>query len=133
MGSGVGFAYDLTGRQSTVLRGGFGLSYERIEGNYFYGSVSQLPFTTVANVSNGNVDTIASAAPAAANPSTISNSPNQNLEPPRVKNWSIGVQQKVKGDTVAEFNYVGTSSANLSYYNNLRSGSGGNASGESQE
>ncbi|RZU43432.1 carboxypeptidase-like regulatory domain-containing protein [Edaphobacter modestus] len=115
----VGFAYDLTGRQSTVLRGGFGLSYERIEGNYYYGSVSQLPFTTVANVSNGNVDTIASAAPAAANPSTISNSPNQNLEPPRVKNWSIGVQQKVKGDTVAEFNYVGTSSANLSYYNNL--------------
>jgi hypothetical protein len=66
----VGFAYDVTGRQSTV-RGGFGLSYERIEGNYYYGSVAQLPFTTVANVSNGNVDTLTTATPTTGNPSTI--------------------------------------------------------------
>lgn len=121
----VGFAYDVTGQQSTVVRGGFGLSYERIEGNYYYGSVAQLPFTTVANVSNGNVDTLTTATPTTGNPSTISNSYNRNLEPPRVKNWSVGVQQKLSGDTIAELNYVGSSSANLSYYSDINQLPGG--------
>ena len=32
----VGFAYDLTGRQKTVLRGGAGIFYERLAGNEEY-------------------------------------------------------------------------------------------------
>jgi hypothetical protein len=36
----IGFAYDVTGQQSTVIHGGYGISYERVEGNYYYGSVS---------------------------------------------------------------------------------------------
>jgi len=115
----VGFAYDVTGKQNLVLHGGFGISYERVEGNYYYGSVSQLPFTTVANVSSGNIDTLTSANPVTGNPSTISNSPDLNLQPPRVKNWSIGIQQKLSSDAIAELNYVGSSSANLSYYKNI--------------
>lgn len=115
----LGFAYDLTGQQTTVLHGGFGLSYERIEGNYYYGSVSQLPFTTVANVSNGGVDTLTTAAPVTGNASTITNSPDLNLQPPRVKNWSAGVQQKLSSNTIAEVNYVGSGSGNLSYYKNI--------------
>ena len=115
----IGFSYDLTGKRTTVVRGGFGLSYERIEGNYYYSSVSQLPFTNVANLVSGNVDTILSANPAAANPSTISNSRTSNLEVPRIKNWSFGFQQQLSQDTTAEVNYVGASSANLSYYNDI--------------
>ncbi len=115
----LGFAYDATGRGSTVIRGGFGFSYERLEGNYYYGSVAQLPFTSVANITSGNVDTLASAAPAAANPSTISNSYDRNLQPARVKNWSFGLQQKLTDTAIAELTYVGTSSGNLSYYKDI--------------
>jgi len=115
----LGFAYDVGGEQNTVIHGGFGISYERVEGNYYYGSVSQLPFTAVANVSNGNVDTLTTAAPVTGNPSTVTNSYDRNLQPPRVKNWSVGVQQKLFNDTILELNYVGTSSANLSYYKNI--------------
>jgi len=115
----IGFAYDLTGHQTTVLHGGFGLSYDRVEGNYYLNSVAQLPFVSVSNVTTGNVETIASANPAASNPTTISNSRVLNLEPPRVKNWSFGVQQRVSSDTMAEVNYVGTSSANLTYYQDI--------------
>lgn len=111
----LGFAYDLTGSGRSILRGGFGLSYERIEGNYIYGSVSQLPFVAVSNLNQGSVTSIASAAPAAANPSSISTSHALNVEPPRVKNWSVGVQQQLSADTIGEVDYVGTSSANLSW------------------
>jgi hypothetical protein len=115
----LGAAYDVTGKGKTVLRGGFGLSYERLEGNYYYGSVAQLPFTSVANVTNGNVDTLVTAAPAASNPSTISNSYDRNLQPARVKNWSFGVQQRLTDTAIAEIAYVGSSSANLTYYKNI--------------
>jgi hypothetical protein len=115
----LGAAYDVTGKGTTVFRGGFGLSYERLEGNYYYGSVAQLPFTSVANVTNGNADTLVSAAPAAANPSTISNSYDRNLQPARVKNWSFGVQQRLTDTAIAELTYVGSSSGNLSYYKNI--------------
>lgn len=115
----LGFAYDLTGRERTVLRGGFGLSYERIEGNYIYGAVAQLPFVAVSNVNEGNIDSIASAAPAAANPVSIGTSHALNVDPPRVKNWSVGIQQQLAADTIAELDYVGTSSANLTWAPNL--------------
>jgi hypothetical protein len=118
-GPRIGFAYDLTGRQSTVLRGGYGLSYERVEGNFIFGSVSQLPFTAVAVVTNGSVDNVSGGAPAAAAPSMIPNSHALNMLQPRVKNWSVGVQQKLAGDTVLEVDYVGTSSADLVYENDL--------------
>jgi hypothetical protein len=115
----VGFSYDVTGQQKTVVHAGFGLSYERVEGNYYINSVAQLPFVSVSNLLSGNADTIASAAPASANPTTIGYSRTRNLEPPRVKNWSMGVQQRLSSDTMAEVNYVGSSSANLTYYQNI--------------
>ena len=111
----LGFSYDLTGKGKTVLRGGFGLSYERIEGNYIYGAASQLPFSAVSNLNNGSVNAIASAAPAAANPSSIDTSHALNVQPPRIKNWSVGVQQQLSADTIAELDYVGTSAANLTW------------------
>jgi hypothetical protein len=115
----IGFSYDLTGKQTTVLHAGFGLSYERVEGNYYINSVQNLPFISVSNLTTGNVDTIASAAPASANPTTIGYSRTRNLEPPRIKNYSAGIQQRISSDTMLEINYVGSSSANLTYYQNI--------------
>jgi hypothetical protein len=115
----IGFSYDVTGKQKTVLHGGFGLSYERVEGNYYINSVAQLPFVAVSNLLSGNVDTIASSNPASANPTSIGYSRTRNLEPPRIKNWSLGIQQRISSDTMAEVNYVGSSSSNLAYYQNI--------------
>ncbi len=41
----LGFAYDLTGGGRTVLRGGFGTMYERIQGNDVYNAGPNVPFT----------------------------------------------------------------------------------------
>jgi hypothetical protein len=121
----VGFAYDLTGKQATVLHGGYGMSYERVEGNYIYGAASQLPFTAVASLASaGNADNLGSIG-TAATPTNISNSAAMNLAPPRIHNYSIGVQHKLFENTSVELNYVGSRSTNLTYRKNLNQGAAG--------
>ena len=121
----VGFAYDLNGRQSTVLHGGYGMSYERVEGNYLYNAVSQLPFTAVASLANsGNVDTLAAVGTSSA-PQNISNSGDLNLVPPRIHNYSFGIQHKLLENTEGEINYVGSHSASLTWVKDLNQGAAG--------
>ena len=113
-----GFAYDLTGRQTTVLRGGYGVFYERVEGNYLFSAVDDPPFVQQALIYNGNVEN-----PAGGNntllPSTINNSHYLDMKVPRTMNWSMGVEQKLTGDSLLSLSYVGSSAANLSYQDDI--------------
>ncbi len=120
-----GFAYDLTGKQTTVLHAGYGMSYERVEGNYIYGAAAQLPFVAVASLSSaGNVDTLGAIGVSGAT-QNIGNSGDRNLNPPRIHNYSIGVQRKLFSNTSVELNYVGSRSTNLTYRRNLNQGAAG--------
>src|SRR5690348_556430 len=51
-GPRIGFAYDLTGGGKTVLRGGFGTMYERIQGNDMYNAGTNVPFSATVNFNN---------------------------------------------------------------------------------
>src|SRR4029077_18397451 len=55
-GPRLGFAYDLTGSGKTVLRGGFGMMYERIQGNDMYNAGPNIPFSSNVNFNNVSLD-----------------------------------------------------------------------------
>ncbi len=48
-GPRLGFAYDLTGSGKMVVRGGFGIMYERIQGNDMYNAGPNIPFSFQLN------------------------------------------------------------------------------------
>ena len=110
-----GFAYDLTGRQNTVLRGGFGVAYERIEGNFIFSGINNAPFNAVATILNGYVENPGQGATGPVSVQAIQNSHYLDMKDPRTLTWSIGVQQKIGPGSILSVSYVGSSAANLSY------------------
>ena len=116
-GPRIGFAYDLSGRGKTVVRAGFGMFYERIQGNDMYQSGANNLFggnPTISNVSLSNphtgIDpngTVISAAtlPVTVNGLTALNSKVYKL--PTSYQYSAGVQQQLTSRTVLSVAYVG--------------------------
>jgi hypothetical protein len=105
-GPRVSFAFDLLDDQTTIVRGGYGRYFERIQGNYIFNSVNNPPFVASTTVFGGNVENPAGGATrqVASNIRSF----DKDLKLPKVDNWSIGVQRKVTDNTVAEVTYVGT-------------------------
>jgi hypothetical protein len=105
-GPRASFAYDLFGDQTTVVRGGYGRYFERIQGNYIFSSVNNPPFVASTTIFGGNVENPSGGATrlVAANIRSF----DKDLKLPKVDNWSLGVQRKLSANTVAEATYVGT-------------------------
>ncbi|HEX3473152.1 MAG TPA: hypothetical protein VHT28_18375, partial [Silvibacterium sp.] len=111
----VGFAYDLNGNGRTVIRGGVGVFFERIQGNDIYGTDTNPPNAYQPSVSNiyfsnpntSNLTGQTSAAPFF--PNNFSNLAYYYPNPGTVQ-FSLGVQHELAPSTVFTIQYVGMSS-----------------------
>ena len=106
-GPRLGFAFDITGKQRTVLRGGIGLFYERLEGNFLFGRINNPPFVSTAQVYSANVENPGGGTRRIF-PSNLS-SFSTDLSVPRVANYSLGIQHKLSNDAMLDIAFVGTS------------------------
>ena len=57
-----GFTYDISGSQSTIVRGGFGIFYDRPQGNQVFDMIANAPGVLVSNLQWGRLQDLSSAS-----------------------------------------------------------------------
>ena len=121
----VGFTYDLTGVGKTVLRGGFGTFYERMQGNDIYNIANNSPFQNIPNLNNVYLSnphcTWASSTSACLSATNLPVVPvgltilDTTYKAPAVAQFSLGVQHQLAPSVIMTVQYVG----NLAWHQNI--------------
>jgi hypothetical protein len=121
----LGFAYDLTGNGKTVVRGGFGIMYERIQGNDMYNAGPNIPFSLNVRLNNTtftdpsvSIQT-GTAASRPINAASLTGLDRRNYKPPTSTQYSLGVQHALSSKTVLSVAYVGNTNRHQNDYRNI--------------
>jgi hypothetical protein len=121
-GPRVGFAYDITGSGKTIVRGGFGTFYERVEGNDMYNGGPNVPFSanpTFSNVSLSNPNTSLQTGGTVVAPISVPSITGvvvSDYKNPLTYQYSAGVQRQLAENTVLSVSYVGNLGRHLNDY-----------------
>lgn len=116
-----GFAFDVTGKHDLILRGGFGVFYDRPQGNLVY-DYNENPPTTVTNILDfGLLQTLSSSiATSTFNPPSV-RAIELNAKIPSTNSYNVGIQYKLPFDTVLDVAYVGSQGHHLPHVRSINS------------
>ena len=116
----VGFALDLYGNGRTVLRGGGGMFFERVQGNDIYGAATNPPFSfhpAANDVYFSTPTTTVNGVPAPPGPPTVPaglTDLSYYYPNPATAQYSLGIQQQLAPAVVGVIQYVGSTGWNQS-------------------
>ena len=128
----LAFAYDVTGKGKTVVRGGWGLFYDAFSQDMFLGHLpwncifcpgpaypglgpQALATGSVATDPAGNILTLAAGQPVYSGYSPEGDffSVDPKMRTPYIQNFNLNVQQQLGGKTVLQIGYVGAKGTKL--------------------
>ncbi len=101
----------------TVFRAGYGLYYERIQGNDIYNVAPNPPFVSTATIFNTSLSNPGGGG--AAIPVSTLTVYDPNYPVPQVQQWNAGIQRRLSAGVVANVAYVGTKGTYLSDTRNI--------------
>jgi hypothetical protein len=115
-----GMAYDLTGRQRVVLRGGAGLFYDRPDGNAIFPQVENPPTYKNITVRYGQLQTLGKGGLTTEGPPSLAVY-EYNSKLPASWQWNTGVQMMLRWAVSLDMSYVGQHSYHTLQSVNLNS------------
>jgi hypothetical protein len=116
-GSGIlyaprfGFTYDISGKQSFIVRGGGGVFYDRFQGNETFDMLTNPPTTFSPTLSFGRLQDL-NANNILLAPSSL-NAFDFQGKIPTVYNFNLGVQLKLPSQFILDVSYVGAQGRHL--------------------
>jgi hypothetical protein len=108
-----GFAYSPFNDSKTSIRGGFGMFYDKVEGNLIFSQVNVPPFINTVQFENGNLANPSGGTASALAPFGTINAIDPNLDISYSMNFSLGVQRELPHGFFVEATYVGNEGRHL--------------------
>jgi hypothetical protein len=108
----IGVVYDVTGKSDLIVRGGFGIFYDRPQGNQVFDMITNAPGVQQSTLQWGTLQNLTASAGGPA--ATLSLNPSAyNFKPPQVTQWNVGLQKKLLNNFTFDLAYVGSKSEDL--------------------